>query len=143
MEARQELEMRGIGAAPGIVAGPVLLLKADDEPLPEYAVAAEDVPREMLRLEAALIETRRQLDDEPVRGLQDAQGIDQLDPILDRAALGHQAAFQAAHHALDHLLAEGMDGADPAEGRHGPTKLVCLGGREPGCDDGDLHRGDY
>ena len=63
MEARQELEMRGIGAAPGIVAGPVLLLKADDEPLPEYAVAAEDVPREMLRLEAALIETRRQLDD--------------------------------------------------------------------------------
>ena len=63
MEARQELEMRGIGAAPGIVAGPVLLLKADDEPLPEYAVAAEDVPREMLRLEAALIETRRQLHD--------------------------------------------------------------------------------
>jgi phosphotransferase system enzyme I (PtsI) len=63
MEARQELELRGIGAAPGIVAGPVLLLKADDEPLPEYAVAVEDVPREMLRLEAALIETRRQLHD--------------------------------------------------------------------------------
>jgi len=63
MEARQELEMRGIGAAPGIVAGPVLLLKADDEPLPEYAVEAADVPREMLRLEAALIETRRQLHD--------------------------------------------------------------------------------
>jgi len=63
MEARQELEMRGIGAAPGIVAGPVLLLKADDEPLPEYAVDAADVPREMLRLEAALIETRRQLHD--------------------------------------------------------------------------------
>jgi phosphotransferase system enzyme I (PtsI) len=61
MEARQELEMRGIGAAPGIVAGPVLLLKADDEPLPEYAVDAADAPREMLRLETALIETRRQL----------------------------------------------------------------------------------
>lgn len=63
MEVRRELEMRGTGASPGIVAGPVLLLKADDEPLPEYAVAAEDVPREMLRLEAALIETRRQLHD--------------------------------------------------------------------------------
>ena len=61
MEAQRELELRGIGAAPGIVAGPVLLLKADDEPLPEYAVAAEDVAREMLRLEAALIETRRQI----------------------------------------------------------------------------------
>lgn len=63
MEAQRELELRGTGASPGIVAGPVLLLKADDEPLPEYAVAAEDVPREMLRLEAALIETRRQLHD--------------------------------------------------------------------------------
>ncbi|MGD9611287.1 MAG: phosphoenolpyruvate--protein phosphotransferase [Kiritimatiellia bacterium] len=63
MEAQRELELRGIGAAPGIVAGPVLLLKADDEPLPEYAVAAEDVSREMLRLEAALIETRRQIHD--------------------------------------------------------------------------------
>ena len=61
MEAQRELELRGIGAAPGIVAGPVLLLTADDEPLPEYAVAAEDVAREMLRLEAALIETRRQI----------------------------------------------------------------------------------
>lgn len=63
MEARQELELKGIGASAGIVAGPVLLLKSDDQPLPEYAISAEDVPREMLRLEAALIETRRQLDD--------------------------------------------------------------------------------
>ena len=61
MEAQRELELKGIGVSPGIVAGPVLFLKADDDPLPEYAIPAEDVPREMVRLEAALIETRRQL----------------------------------------------------------------------------------
>jgi phosphoenolpyruvate-protein phosphotransferase (PTS system enzyme I) len=61
MEAHRELEFRGIGVSPGIASGPVLLLKADEHPLPEYAVPAEEVPREMIRLEAALIETRRQL----------------------------------------------------------------------------------
>jgi phosphotransferase system enzyme I (PtsI) len=63
MKPQRELEFRGIGVSPGIASGPVLLLKADEHPLPEYAIPAEDVPREMLRLEAALIETRRQLHD--------------------------------------------------------------------------------
>ena len=61
METRGELEFKGIGVSPGIAKGAVLVLKAEDVPLPEYSVPAEDVPREMLRLEAALIETRRQL----------------------------------------------------------------------------------
>jgi hypothetical protein len=55
-EAQRELELRDRGF-PGIRRRPVLLLKADDEPLPEYAVPAADVPRELLRLEAALLET--------------------------------------------------------------------------------------
>jgi phosphoenolpyruvate-protein phosphotransferase (PTS system enzyme I) len=63
MKGQRELEFRGIGASPGISTGQVLLLKADEHPLPEYAIPAEDVPREMIRLEAALIETRRQLHD--------------------------------------------------------------------------------
>ena len=63
MDVHRELEFRGIGVSPGIAAGPVLVLKADDHPLPEYAVPAEEVPREMIRLEAALIETRRQLNE--------------------------------------------------------------------------------
>ncbi len=63
MVAQRELEFRGIGVSPGIASGPVLLLKADEHPLPEYSIPAEDVPREMIRLEAALIETRRQLHD--------------------------------------------------------------------------------
>lgn len=63
MEARRELELKGIGASAGIAAGPVLRLQSDDQPLPEYAIAAADVPREMIRLEEALIETRRQIHD--------------------------------------------------------------------------------
>ena len=61
MEAQRELELKGIGVSPGIVSGPVLLLKTDDDPLPEYAISADDVAREMVRLETALIETGRQL----------------------------------------------------------------------------------
>ena len=61
MEAQRELELKGIGVSPGIASGPVLLLKAEDAPLPEYAISADDVAREMVRLEAALLETGRQL----------------------------------------------------------------------------------
>ena len=63
MEAQRELELKGIGASPGIATGPVLLLRADDHPVPDYALPADGIPREMLRLEAALLETRRQLHD--------------------------------------------------------------------------------
>ena len=60
-DAQREREFRGIGVSPGIAVGTILLLKADDHPLPEYAIPTEDVPREMIRLEMAMIETRRQL----------------------------------------------------------------------------------
>ena len=88
MAAQRELELKGIGVSPGIAAGPVLLLKADDLAVPEYAVPAADVPREMLRLETALIETRRQL-----HGIQERVG----------AALGGESAgiFEAHLHVVD------------------------------------------
>ena len=60
-DAQREREFRGIGVSPGIAVGNILLLSADDHPLPEYAIPTEDVPREMIRLEMAMIETRRQL----------------------------------------------------------------------------------
>ncbi len=63
MKPQRELELRGIGAAPGLATGPVLLLKADDQPVREYALPAEDVPRELIRFEEALIATRRQLNE--------------------------------------------------------------------------------
>ena len=88
METPGELEFKGIGVSPGIVAGPVLLVKADERPLPEYAIPAQDVPREMIRLEAALIETRRQLHD-----IQQRVG----------AAMGGESAgiFEAHLHVVD------------------------------------------
>ena len=63
MPTERNLEFKGIGVSSGVIAGAVLLLKNDDEPLPEYAITSEDVSREMIRLEAALIDTRRQLND--------------------------------------------------------------------------------
>ena len=63
MKPPRELELKGIGASPGIATGTVLLLVADDHPVREYALPAEDVPRELIRFEEALIETRRQLNE--------------------------------------------------------------------------------
>ena len=63
MKSTRELELKGIGAAPGIATGTVLLLVTDDHPVREYALPAEDVPRELIRFEEALIETRRQLNE--------------------------------------------------------------------------------
>ena len=59
---------------------------------------------------------------------------------LAEAALGELARVAVADHAVDELLAEGVDGAHVAEGGHGAAQLVGLVGREAGRDDGDLHR---
>lgn len=63
MSETRDLTFKGIGVSPGVVSGLVLILQGGEEPLPEYAIPAADVPREMIRLETALIETRRQLND--------------------------------------------------------------------------------
>jgi len=59
---------------------------------------------------------------------------------LPEAALGEVGIVTIADHAINHLLLEGMDGADPTEGRHGPTQPVRFPRRETGRRDGDLHR---
>ncbi len=59
---------------------------------------------------------------------------------LAEAALGEIAGIAATRHALDELVAEILDGADPAERRHGAAQLVGFGGREAGGDDRDAHR---
>lgn len=61
MGQAQELEFKGIGVSPGVVSGRVRLLLSGDDPVPDYALRPGDVPREMMRLETALIETRQQL----------------------------------------------------------------------------------
>ena len=51
---------------------------------------------------------------------------------LAEAALGELALVAVADHAGDELLAEGVDGADVAEGGHGAAQPVGLVGREAG-----------
>ena len=75
MHSHRNLELKGIGVSSGVVVGPVLLLKSDDAPLPEYAIGAGDVEREMVRLEDALIATRGQLN-EIQRRVGEAMGIE-------------------------------------------------------------------
>ena len=64
-----------------------------------------------------------------------AESLDLLE-----AAFGEGAFVAIVHHAFDEIFLEGMDGAVPAERRHGAAQLVGLGGGEPCRDHGNLHR---
>src|SRR5688572_5863077 len=59
---------------------------------------------------------------------------------LAEAAFGEFDVVAVLDHAGDELVAELGDLAGTAPGRHGPAELVGLARREPGTDDGDLHR---
>ena len=60
-----ELVLNGIGVSPGVVVGPVSVVAAHEPVIPEREIPADAVEHEIVRLEDALIETRRQL-----RGIQ-------------------------------------------------------------------------
>ena len=59
---------------------------------------------------------------------------------LSEAVFGESAIVSAANHAVDEFVAEEMDIAVVAEGRHRAAQAVRLVGRELGGLDGDLHR---
>ena len=52
---------RGIGVSPGLALGRVFVKQSHDERVSERAISQADVPREIARIEEALIATRRQL----------------------------------------------------------------------------------
>ena len=52
---------QGIGVSPGVARGTIFVYKIADEAVPEYDITAEQVPEEISRFEAALVETREQL----------------------------------------------------------------------------------
>jgi phosphotransferase system enzyme I (PtsI) len=56
-----ERSFQGIGVSPGVARGRIYVYSVAEELVPEYDVAAEDVPKEIARFEHALIETREQL----------------------------------------------------------------------------------
>jgi len=61
-ETRRERRMkRGIGVSPGVVIGPAYVLFAESLNVVERTLKPDEVDREIIRLEEALIETRRQI----------------------------------------------------------------------------------
>jgi phosphotransferase system enzyme I (PtsI) len=56
-----ERSFQGIGVSPGVARGRIYVYSVAEEVVPEYDVAAADVPKEVARFEAALIKTREQL----------------------------------------------------------------------------------
>src|SRR5690606_41192958 len=59
---------------------------------------------------------------------------------LPETALGEIARIATPRHPVDELVAEELDRAGAAEGRHRPAELVRLARLEAGRDDGGLHR---
>lgn len=57
----EEIRLEGIGAAPGIARGAVIVYRRDEEEHPVYSIAEKDLPGEMERLENALIATRGEI----------------------------------------------------------------------------------
>ncbi len=56
-----ERSFQGIGVSPGVARGKIYVYSVAEEVIPEYDVAAGDVPKEVARFEQALIKTREQL----------------------------------------------------------------------------------
>lgn len=57
----EETVLKGIGVSPGVAIGTIHLVSAEETAVAEKVLAADDVPAEILRFEAAVIETRRQI----------------------------------------------------------------------------------
>ena len=124
------------GAEAAMVAGVAHELRRRVE---AHGLAVEDGAGEDVRVEA--FEPGRDIDQQREArrvALGEAVFAEALD--LLEAALGEVLLVVALDHAGDELVAEGADGAHPAEGRHGAAQPVGFRGREAAGDDGDLHR---
>jgi phosphotransferase system enzyme I (PtsI) len=60
-EPAKEVCLQGLGAAPGIAQGTVIVHRPDDEETPAFSIEESDVPGEIARFEAALLATRTQI----------------------------------------------------------------------------------
>ncbi len=92
----REIVAQGIGVSPGVAVGPAMVIAPEEEAVIERRLAAKDVPAEIARFEAALIETRRQLNRiqenvEQAVGRHDANIFDVHKMVLDDTAFLEQA----------------------------------------------------
>src|SRR2546429_4566223 len=58
---RQEIRFEGLGVSPGITHGKVHVVRDDLDDVPRYRIAPSQIPDEIGRFEAALIQTRMQI----------------------------------------------------------------------------------
>lgn len=58
---KQERRYQGLGVSPGIARGTVFLYRTDEEEVPVRRITEEEIPGEIARFEAALIQTRAQI----------------------------------------------------------------------------------
>ncbi|MDX6765698.1 MAG: phosphoenolpyruvate--protein phosphotransferase [Candidatus Methylacidiphilales bacterium] len=56
-----DVRLEGIPVSPGVARGPLVVLDREELTIPRDPIAADEVPGEMARLEAALVETRKQI----------------------------------------------------------------------------------
>src|SRR6202795_204759 len=59
--AKQERRFRGAGVSPGLARGTIHLVRDDGDDVARHRIQAEDIPNEIGRFEAALIQTRAQI----------------------------------------------------------------------------------
>src|SRR3982751_1057508 len=60
-EQPAEIRLQGAGVSPGIAQGIIHVVRDDFDDVPRYAIAASQIPDEIGRFEAALIQTRMQI----------------------------------------------------------------------------------
>lgn len=58
---QEEIILKGIGVSPGVAIGPLYRVDMEEVPLSERELAPDEIPCEILRFEASIIETRRQI----------------------------------------------------------------------------------
>lgn len=116
--------MRGIPVSPGVCRGKILVLHDERiDAVPRYDVARDDLPREVSRLEQAIIKTRHQLHDvqEKVRGgigakdasifdahllvLEDPTLLDEVNRLLEKECVNVEYAFSSVAEKYARTLA--------------------------------------
>src|ERR1044071_2808454 len=60
-QSHQEARLHGAGVSPGIAHGVIHVVRDDFDDVPKYAIAASQIPDEIGRFEAALIQPRMQI----------------------------------------------------------------------------------
>jgi phosphotransferase system enzyme I (PtsI) len=92
----EEIILKGIGVSPGVALGPLYRVDPEEAPLSERALSPDEISSEILRFEAAIIETRRQINMIQVNvrraiGEYDANIFDVHKMVLDDGAFIEEA----------------------------------------------------